>query len=186
MRSGPQPVVGRLAREAIARHRRDDHVEGIGRSAAVRRGIDQGVDDLQLLDDRARPAVRDEHGQGILVLRAHVDEVDVETIDLGDEVRHRIEARLDFAPVIFGGPVAREFLRGRERHALRKVRDGFLLRESCRRDTPAQFGEFRVRSTHLKRTNRRRLHHICEHCHHCLLRSQFATAFEKRGFRYIR
>src|SRR4029450_11887440 len=89
-----------------------------------------------------------------------------------------MEARLDFAPVIFRGPVAREFLRRRERHALRKVRDGFLLRKSCRRDTPSQFGEFRVRSSHLKRTNRRRFQYTCEHCHHGLLRSQFATAFK--------
>ena len=48
----------------------------------------------------------------MVVLRAHVDEVDVETIDLGDEIWHGIEARLDFAPVIFGGPVTREFLHG--------------------------------------------------------------------------
>jgi len=42
-----------------------------------------------------------------------------------------------FAPVIFGGPVTREFLRGRERHALRKVRDGFPLRQPGGGDAPA-------------------------------------------------
>ena len=36
--------------------------------------------------------------------------------------------------------------------------------------------EFRFRNAHLKRTNRRCLHHIYELCHHCLLCSQFATA----------
>ena len=60
------------------------------------------------------------------------------------KLRHGVETRLDLAPVVVGGPVAREFLHRRERHALRRVRDGFLLRESCRRDTPAQFGEFRA------------------------------------------
>ena len=34
----------------------------------------------------------------------------------------------------------REFLRGRERHALRKVRDGFPLRQPGGGDAPAQFG----------------------------------------------
>ena len=92
--------------------------------------------------------------QGIFVLRAHVYEMDVETIDLGDEVRHGIEARLDFAPVVFGGPVTREFLHRRERHALRKVRDGFPLRQPGRVDAPAQFGQFRFRNIHMKRTNR--------------------------------
>jgi hypothetical protein len=50
-------------------------------------GIGQRIDDLQLLDDRAGPAVRDDERQRIIVLRTSVDEVNVEPIDLGDEVR---------------------------------------------------------------------------------------------------
>ena len=42
----------RLAREAIARHGRNDEVEGIGRSASVRRGIGERLDELELLNDR--------------------------------------------------------------------------------------------------------------------------------------
>jgi len=53
----------------------------------VRGGIGERTDDLQLLDDRARPAVTDDDRQRVLVLRANVDEVDVEPVDLGDEVR---------------------------------------------------------------------------------------------------
>ena len=52
--SGSQPVVGRLAGEPVARHRRDHHVERVRRAPAVRRGVGQRLDDLQLLDDRAR------------------------------------------------------------------------------------------------------------------------------------
>ena len=78
---------GRLAREAVARQRRDHQVEGVRRAPAVRGGIGQRLDDLQLLDDRARPAVRDDERQRVLVLRADVDEVDVEPVDLGDELR---------------------------------------------------------------------------------------------------
>ena len=71
--------------------------EGITRSkasaalAAVRRGIGQRPDDLQLLDDRAGPAVRDDQRQRVRVLRADVDEVDVEPVDLGDELRQGVE-----------------------------------------------------------------------------------------------
>ena len=78
------------------------------------RRIRQRFDELQLLDDGARPTVGDDDGQGVLVLRTHVNEVDVETINLGDEVRHGVEARFDLAPVVFRRPVTCELLHGRE------------------------------------------------------------------------
>ena len=62
--------------------------------------------------------------------------------------------RLAFAPVVFGRPVAREFLHRRELHALRCIRDRFPLRPLCRVDPPAQFGEVRFRNIHMKRMNR--------------------------------
>ena len=86
MRAGSQPGRGRLAGEAVARHRRDHDVESVRRGPAMRRGIGQRIDDLQLLDDRAGPPVRDDDRQRVLVLRADVDEVDVEPVDLGDEL----------------------------------------------------------------------------------------------------
>jgi hypothetical protein len=79
--------------------------------------------------------------------------MDVEAIDLGEEIRQGIESGFDLAPVVFRGPVTREFLHGRERHALRKVRDGFPLRQACCGDTPAQVSQFRFRKVDLKRTN---------------------------------
>ena len=63
-------------------------------------GIGQWIDDLQLLDDRARPAVRDDKRQRIFMLRANVNEVDVESIDLGDELRQGLELGLDLPPVV--------------------------------------------------------------------------------------
>jgi hypothetical protein len=47
----------------------------------MRRGIDERVDDLQLLDDRARPSVRDNDRQRIFMLRTSVNEMNVEPID---------------------------------------------------------------------------------------------------------
>ena len=91
--------------------------------------------------------------QRALVLRTHVDEVDVEPVDLGDELGQGVELRLALAPVVVRRPVAREVLERRERHALRRVRDGLLLRPPRGLNAPAQFGQFRFRNIHMKRTN---------------------------------
>jgi hypothetical protein len=48
---------GGLARKPVARQRRNHHVECVRRAAAVPSGIGERLDDLQLLDDRAGPAV---------------------------------------------------------------------------------------------------------------------------------
>ena len=56
-------------------------------------GIGERFDDLHLLDDRSRPSVRDDDRQRVLVLRANVDEMNVEAVDLGDEIRHGIQLR---------------------------------------------------------------------------------------------
>src|SRR5689334_23429381 len=71
-----------------------------------------------------------------ILLRPHVDEMDVETVDLGEEVRQRLEPRLALAPVVVAGPVARQLLGGRKADPLRVVADRFSLgqigRASCR------------------------------------------------------
>src|SRR5262249_16649753 len=118
---GPPTGAGRLAGEAVAGDGRDHDVKGVGRRSAMGRRIRQRLYELQLLDDGAGPAVGDDDRQGVLVLRTNVNEVDVESVDLGDEVRERIEPRLDLAPVVFCRPVAREFLDGFQRDALREV-----------------------------------------------------------------
>ena len=87
MRSGSQPVLGWLAGEAVTRHRRDHDVERVLRVPPYAVGIGQRLDDLDLLEHRARPAVRDDHRQGVLVRRADMDEVNVHPVDLGDELR---------------------------------------------------------------------------------------------------
>ena len=86
MRAGP-PGLGRLPRVPVARYGWDHHVEGVRRAPAVRRRVGQRIDDLHLLDDRAGPAVRDDERQRIVMFRTHMDEMDVESIDLGDELR---------------------------------------------------------------------------------------------------
>ena len=63
----------------------------------------------------------DDEWQRILMSRPNVNEMDVQTIDFGDELREGIQAPLALAPVVFCRPVAREFLHRRELHALRCI-----------------------------------------------------------------
>ena len=109
---------GRLARVAVPGHRRHDHVERVRGIAAVRGRIAERPEDVEHLEDRTRPAVRDDQRQRVRVRRLDLDEVDVDPVDLGDELRHRVQSLLDPSEVVVAGPVARQLLDGRQRHAL--------------------------------------------------------------------
>ena len=154
MRIGIPAGHGRLAREPVTRQRWDHHVEGVVRARAVRRRVGERADDLELLDDRARPAVRDDQRQGALVLRADVDEVDVHSVDLGDEVRQRLQPRLDLAPVVVRRPVASECLHRRELHALGPVAHDLALRPPHGGDPTTEVVEDVLRHVHFERADR--------------------------------
>ena len=141
----PAPVL-RTAREAVAGHRRDHEMEGVRCACAVRRGIGERIDDLQLLDDRAGPSVRHDERQRVLVLRADVDEVNVDSVDLGQEHGERVQPRLHLAPVVGGAPVAHHLLELPELRPLRSVVDGLLIRPAGRGDAPAEISELRFRN----------------------------------------
>ena len=70
-----------------------------------------------------------------------MDEVDVHAVDLGDELRQRVQPRLDPPEVVLVQPVARERLQRRELHALRPVGDQLLARPARRGDASAQVVE---------------------------------------------
>ena len=160
-------MLGRLRREAVAGQRRDHQVKGVVRSAAVCGWIGQGLDDLQLLDDRAGPSVRDDQGQGILVLGADMNEMDVEPVDLRDEVRQRVQLRLAFAPVVVRRPVACRVLHQLQRHTLRVVAHCLSLGPPCRTYAPAHVVERLLRKTDAERTNSRVCSQVCSraYCH---------------------
>ena len=153
MRTGSQPVAVGLAENPWPGQRGNHQMERVRRARAVRRGIGERLDDLQLLDDRARPPVRDDQRQRVLVLGANVDEMDVKPVDLGDEVRQSVQFRLTRAPVVVCPPVARELLHHREPHALRVVGDRLAFGPPGRVYAPAQLGELRLRKTDLKRAD---------------------------------
>jgi hypothetical protein len=107
----------------------------------MRGRIRQGIHDLQLLDDRAGPAVCNDERQRIVVFGANVNEMNIELVDLRHELRQGIELRFDLAPVIFARPVARERLHCGELNALRLVRDGFAVGPTGRSDSFAQIDQ---------------------------------------------
>jgi hypothetical protein len=59
MWASSQPVVAGVPGNTVARHRWNHQMESVRRARAMRGGIGQRIDDLDLLDDRARPPVRD-------------------------------------------------------------------------------------------------------------------------------
>src|SRR5262249_5081515 len=82
------------------------------------------------ITEPGRPAVGHDQRQRVLVLRAHVDEVDVDAVDLGPELRQRVQPGLDPADVVVRRPVAGERLDRRELDALRAVGDELLARQA--------------------------------------------------------
>jgi hypothetical protein len=79
--------------------------------------------------------------------------MDVEPIDLGDEVGCGIQSRLKLAQVVVVPPVARELLRRRELHALRRIGDRLRFGPLGRVDSLAQVGELGFRKRNAERTN---------------------------------
>ena len=71
----------------------------------------------------------------------NVNEMNIDTIDLSNELRQGVEARLDLAPVVLCRPIARQLLSGREPNALRVIRYLFLVRPLGCVDAPAQVDE---------------------------------------------
>jgi hypothetical protein len=95
--------------------------------------------------------VRDDQRERVLVLGADVDEVNVQPVDLGHEVRQGVQLPLALAPVVVRPPVVRQFLHHREPHALGVVGDRLALGPPGRVDAPPQLGKFRFREVHLRK-----------------------------------
>ena len=125
----------RLGREAEAGQRRTNHVERVGRVAAMRGRIGQRLDHLVELDHRTRPAMGDDQRHRFRMRRADVQEMNAEPVDLGGELRKAVEARFAAAPVILLGPVAADVLDPFQRRALAPIVDQFGFRPARVRAT---------------------------------------------------
>ena len=151
---GAPAELGRLVGEAVAGDGRQHEVERVLGASAVCGGVGEWADGLEQLDDRARPAVRHDQRQRVLVRRLHMDEVDVEPVDLGFELRLRVQSSLAPPPVVLGCPVVGERLGGRQLHALRPIGDEFLGRPASRTDAAAQLVDLLLRNLDSERADR--------------------------------
>src|SRR5271154_4010919 len=113
------------------------------------RGIGERIDDLQLFGDRAGPSVRNNERQRTFVFRTNVNEMNVQPIDFGDELRQCVQFSLALSPIVISSPIAREGLSRLELDALRCICNRFSFGPLCRVDSPAQFAKLRVWKIHL-------------------------------------
>ena len=89
--------------------------------------------------------MRDDHRHRVRVPGPHVDKMNVESVDFGDELRLGVQFCFDLPPVVVSSPLAREALHRHELHALSGVGDSFARGPLRRLDAPSQVGELRVR-----------------------------------------
>jgi hypothetical protein len=87
------------------------------------------------------------------MLRADVNKVDVQAVDLGDEIRIGVQPGLALAPIVIRRPIARECLGQRELNALRSVRDSFFVRPTRRLDPAAKVDQLFLRNIYRKWTD---------------------------------
>ena len=142
-----------FARETKAGQRRTDHVKGVGGAAAVSGGVGQRADHFEELDHRTRPAVRHDHRQRIFVARPHVSKLDVEAVDLGDELRQRVQPCLTMAPDVTGAPVFADFLDVGERGALAPILGCLALGPTGIGQAAAQIGDGGFRNLETERAD---------------------------------
>ncbi len=155
---GAPAQFARDAGEAVTGDRGDHHVEGVGGLAAVRERVGERSDAIDEFEDRAGPAVGKDHRQGAAMVRAHVDEMDVDAVDGGDELRQRVELGFKAAPVVAAAPVAHQCLQLRQREPLRLVIDPFAIGPAGGLHAPAQLVKLGLRQLHLERADCRRGH----------------------------
>src|SRR6188768_1418403 len=77
-----------------------------------------------------------------------MNEMNVQSIDLGHELWQGVQSCLDLAPVIICRPVTCQRLHEGELHALRPICNRLSFRPLCRLDALAQLGKFRFGNTH--------------------------------------
>src|SRR5882724_11422305 len=126
----------RLVGEAKARERRHDDMERVLRPSPVASGIAERADNLHELNDRSRPAVRENDRQSVLMRGPHVDEMNANPVDLCTKLREGVDASLKAPPVIPIAPIGDERLSFGQRHTLGPIRYQFPIRPPSIGESP--------------------------------------------------
>ena len=95
--------------------------------------------------------MRDQQRKGVVVRRTLVDEMDVETVDLGCELVEPVQRGFACAPVVFVGPVVGQLTGVAQRDALAPVIDALGLRPSGAGQPLPQVSEISVGNGNAKR-----------------------------------
>jgi hypothetical protein len=82
-----QERFGERIGEAVARHRRDHNVERVLGAPSVASRVGQEWQQVEVLHERTRKAMREDDRQGLRSASAFVHEVDPRAVHLGAEVR---------------------------------------------------------------------------------------------------
>src|SRR5260370_32845194 len=80
-----------------------------------------------------------------------MQEVDADAIQVGVELRERVEPGFDSAPVVIAGPIIAEFLHVLEGNPLRRIRNGLQVRPAGGAQALFQILEIRVADIDLER-----------------------------------
>ncbi len=83
-----------------------------------------------------------------------MDEMNVQPVDLGEEIRQGVYLRLAFAPVVLCRPILCELLHRRELHALCVARNLFAVGPFGLRDAFLQIDKLILRSFVMERADR--------------------------------
>lgn len=146
MCSGTPAGARRLSRKSVTRHGRDDNVERILRLATMCGRIGEQSDELDLLEHGAWPAVVDDERKSPGILGTDVDEMNVQPINVGNELRQSIQFRFRLPPVVISRPIPCELLHLCEGYALGRIGDGFLLRPLRCEDPATKLGDILSRA----------------------------------------
>ena len=136
--SQPGSVVGP---ESDARHRRDHEVESVGGIASVSGGVTERSSQVEVLEDRHRPAMGADERQRVGLGGTHVDEVDLLPVDRRRELGIGVQPGLVRAPVEACAPVVDELANIVERNPVAPVDALELVGPTCTDEAVVQVVE---------------------------------------------
>ena len=128
----------------VARERGRDHGEGVSGIAAETRGIGEARDDVEELEHRAGPAMRQQQRARCGPLAGDVKEVEVDAGERDVVLRELIEPGLGCSPVEALAPIGEEAREPRDVGAIGPGCAGRCIRQAGSREPLAEVGDRRI------------------------------------------